>query len=431
MRRMTIAVVIGSMWVCSFAGSESYSMPTGRVRTAVCNCDEIWQSVYSRTSPSFNGKRKDARAHARLFEGFARKNPKLTRRAIIAQGKYSDVENLPFLYGFTNNVEYAGLAANAIVRVLGVTSNSIEIVDHVMDMESVLPHDKFHICTAIAEMAKLSGTSKDSRQLAVSALRRYAGVVSASSEMANEIDDYETKMLNERLEEKKEAARPVTYDEVKAAFLSATAPSFCGNVSKAMYDHALKLCGGDGRLISRIAKEIAAEHPDRIPWAISALANHGTTNDVQFLIGYTNDVNYAARATSAIIRISGVTSNVIALADNIMYGNLKRSHDGYDICSALAYAAKKNGVHSEDKQRSIAALKKYSQTIPVTSLWADEFLLSLDPSYETSEERGEMLREVASRRVNDWQVDYATNALKNIDVKLQAQKTNDVGKVER
>ena len=42
-----------------------------------------------------------------------------------------------------------------------------------------------------------------------------------------------------------------------------------------------------------------------------------------------------------------------------------------------------------------------------------------------------MLREVASRRVNDWQVDYATNALKKIAVKLQMQKTNDVGKVER
>ena len=178
-------------------------------------------------------------------------------------------------------------------------------------------------------------------------------------------------------------------------------------------------------MISRIAKEIAAEHPDRIPWAISVLANHGSTDDVPFLIGYTNDVNYAARAISAVIRISGVTSNAVELADNIMYGNLKRSHDGYDICSALAYATKKDVTLSDGKQLSIAALKKYSRTIPVTSLWADEFLLSLDPSYETSEDRKALLREVAERRVNDYQIDYATNALKRIDAKIQSERKGD------
>ena len=425
MRRIVIAAVFGSMCVSSFAGAESSSVLTVRGQAAACKCDEIWRSVYSRTSPAFNDKGKDARAHARFFEGLARKNPRLTRRAIIAQGKYSDVENLPFLYGFTNNVEYAGLAANAIARVLGATSNSVEIVDHVMGMESVSPHEKFHICTAIAEMAKWSGASEGSRQLAVSALRRYAGIIPESSEMANEIYDNVTRASDEKVEEKNESARTITYEEVKAAFLSATVPSFCGNVSKATYDHALKLCGGDGRLISRIAKEIAAERPDRIPWAISALANHGSTDDVPFLIGYTNDVNYAARAISAVICISGVTSNAVELADNIMYGNLKRSHDGYDICSALAYATKKDGASSDSKQLSIAVLKKYSRTIPVTSLWADEFLLSLDPSYETSEDRKALLREVAARRVNDYQIDYATNALKRIDAKIQSERKGD------
>ena len=425
MRRIAIAAVVGSMCVSSFAGAELSSASTVRGHTVACKCDEIWQSVYSRTSPAFNDKEKDARAHARLFEGLARKNPRLTRRAIIAQGKYSDAENLPFLYGFTNNVEYAGLAANAIVRVLGATSNSIEIVDHVMGMESVPSHEKFHICTAIAEMAKWRGSSEDSCQLAVSALRRYAGIIPESSKMANEIYDNVARALDVKVEEKNEAERPITYEEVKAAFLSATAPSFCGNASKAMYGHALKLCGGDGRLMSRIAKEIAAERPDRIPWAISVLANHGSTDDVPLIVRYTNDINHAARAISAVIRISGVTSNSVELADTIMYGNLKRSHDGYDICSALAYAAKKNEASSDGRQLSIAVLKKYSRTIPVTSLWADEFLLSLDPSYETSDERKALLREVAARRVNDYQIDYATNALNRIDAKIQAERKGD------
>ena len=219
MRRIVIAAVFGSMCVSSFAGAESSSVLTVRGQAAACKCDEIWRSVYSRTSPAFNDKGKDARAHARFFEGLARKNPRLTRRAIIAQGKYSDVENLPFLYGFTNNVEYAGLAANAIVRVLGATSNSVEIVDHVMGMESVSPHEKFHICTAIAEMAKWSGASEGSRQLAVSALRRYAGIIPESSEMANEIYDNVTRASDEKVEEKKELLQIVDERGCTAPFV--------------------------------------------------------------------------------------------------------------------------------------------------------------------------------------------------------------------
>ena len=105
-----------------------------------------------------------------------------------------------------------------------------------------------------------------------------------------------------------------------------------------------------------------------------------------------------------------------------MYSNLKQECDRYDICSALAYAAKRDEVSAADKRLSISSLKRYSRTISVTSLWADRFLLSLDPDYETSEDRKALLREVAERRVNDYQVDYATNALKRIGAKMQADK---------
>ena len=144
-----------------------------------------------------------------------------------------------------------------------------------------------------------------------------------------------------------------------------------------------------------------------------------------FLLSYTNDLNFAARAVSAVILIDGITSNSVELANDIMYRNLKREHDRYDICSALAYAAKRDDVSSSDKRLSISSLKRYSRTIPVTSLWADEFLLSLDPAYETSEDRKALLREVAERRVNDYQVDYATNALKRIDAKVTADAAKE------
>jgi len=219
--------------------------------------------------------------------------------------------------------------------------------------------------------------------------------------------------------------QPMTDKEIKAAFLSATAPAFCGNRAIGAYKHAIELCKGDDRRIARIAKEIAVEHTNRVPWAISALINHGTSEDVPFLLGYTNDLNIAAQAVSAVILIDGITSNAVELANDIMYRNLKQQHDRYDICSALAYAAKRDEVSVADKQLSISSLKRYSRTIPATALWADKFLLSLDPDYETSEDRKALLREVAERRVNDYQVDYATNALKRIDAKVTTEAAKE------
>jgi len=219
--------------------------------------------------------------------------------------------------------------------------------------------------------------------------------------------------------------QPITDKEIKAAFLSATAPVFCGNRAMGAYKHAIELCEGDDRRIAHIAKEIAVDHTNRVPWAISVLINHGSSEDVPFLLSYTNDLDFAAQAVSAVILIDGITSNAVELANDIMYRNLKREHDRYDICSALAYVAKRDGVSAAERRLSISSLKRYSRTIPATALWADEFLLSLDPDYETSDDRKALLHEVTERRVNDYQIDYATNALKRIDAKIQAERKGD------
>ena len=93
----------------------------------------------------------------------------------------------------------------------------------------------------------------------------------------------------------------------------------------------------------------------------------------------------------------------------------------YALCSAIARMAEAEKGDPLCKALAISALKRYAKTIPVTSLWADEFLLTLDPLYETSEERKVLLRGVADRRVNDYQLEYATNALKKIEKKLSAK----------
>ena len=133
----------------------------------------------------------------------------------------------------------------------------------------------------------------------------------------------------------------------------------------------------------------------------------------------------ASNAAHALICIEGVTDSAIACANAAMSNVDMRTGKRYALCSAISRMANRAQEDESRKALAVSTLKQYSRTIPVTSLWADEFLLSLDPSYETSDDRKALLREVAARRVNDYQIDYATNALKRIDAKIQAERKGD------
>jgi hypothetical protein len=213
--------------------------------------------------------------------------------------------------------------------------------------------------------------------------------------------------------------------EIKDLLISATAPICDFDARGKVYDRAVSLCDGDDARFSRVVIEIARERPDRLPWALCVLANHGSAENLPFIYAHTNDTDYAALAVKAIVYIKGVNDSSVELVDYIMNKKLKNEHDKYSLCAAVAHAGKREGVTIGNRDLAVTTLKRYSRTIPVTSLWADEFLLSLDPSYETSDDRKALLREVAARRVNDYQIDYATNALKRIDAKIQVERKGD------
>ena len=213
--------------------------------------------------------------------------------------------------------------------------------------------------------------------------------------------------------------------EIKDLLISATAPICDFDARGKVYDRAVSICDGDDARFSRIASEIARERPDRLPWALCVLANHGSAENLPFLYEHTNDTDYAALAVKAIVYIEGVNDSSVELVDYIMNKKLKNEHDKYSLCAAVAHAGKREGVSIVNRDLAVTTLKRYSRTIPATALWADEFLLSLDPSYETSEDRKALLREVAERRVNDYQIDYATNALKRIETKIQTERMED------
>ena len=217
----------------------------------------------------------------------------------------------------------------------------------------------------------------------------------------------------------------VTDADIKNALLSATVPMCDYDAYQRRYQRAVALCNGDDARFSRIAVDIARERPDRVSWAIRALANHGSTENLPFLYSFSNDVRHAAMATTSIIYIEGVTERSMEAACNVMSMGIDGPSAAYPICAAIRYAAKKPDVSPDSMRLAVETLKKFAICCKDVSLSADGFIMEIDPSYETSDDRKALLREVAARRFNEYQIDYATNALRRIDAKIQAERKGD------
>lgn len=364
---------------------------------------------------------------ARMYAaGAANKTGVAKRVAIIKQGSHPAPENLQYLYAFTNDVSYACLAAASIVQIVGVTSNSIEVADHALSLDSVPEEDGHRLCEIIVQKANEVTTPLDCKRLAVDALGKYATRVSGAEALAKHIRMEQLGLPSNVAVKPISNEAKVSCDErIKAAFLSASAPRYCGTETSGAFQRAVDLCGGDARMISRIATEIAIEQTNRVSWAIGVLSKYGAREDVPFLLGFTNDVRHCGNAAHSLLCIEGVTEETIRIANQAIVRSADDSDEKYAICAAIARFAGSEDATIESRRLAISSLKRYSRTIPVTALWADGFLLSLDPDYETSDDRKALLREVAERRVNDYQIDYATNALKRIDAKIQSERKGD------
>ena len=305
------------------------------------------------------------------------------------------------------------LAAIVLVAIRAMSEEVVDAAGHTMDIEERIKTmdrgKKMSDTHVVAERERLMRSRMEAMRAAATATKS-RGEVSEPKELIP-IHDPVQHEASDR--------------EIKDTLISATAPICDCDAKRKVYDRAVSLCAGDDARFSRIVVEIARERPDRLPWALCALANHGSTENLPFLHEYTNDTNYAALAVRAIVCIEGINVDSVGLVDSMMNKNLKNEHDKYSLCAAVAYAGKRKGVTTGNRNLAISSLKRYSRTIPVTALWADGFLLSLDPDYETSDDRKALLREVAERRVNDYQIDYATNALKRIDAKIQAERKGD------
>lgn len=97
-----------------------------------------------------NAKRRcgtDTNRFARLLAEVAQTNNTLVAQdAILSLGLHGTAAQLPFLYSMATNEQHGATAVKSILRLEGVTSNSLAMVSQYLSMTNVIQRDRSSTC---------------------------------------------------------------------------------------------------------------------------------------------------------------------------------------------------------------------------------------------------------------------------------------------
>ena len=118
----------------------------------------------------------DTNRFARLLAEVAQTNNAwVAQDAILSLGVYGTSAQLPFLYSMATNEQHGATAVKSILRLEGVTSNSVDVTGMYLSMTNIIQRDRSEICSFFFNAVKTSDVSAALKERGECVALRYAG----------------------------------------------------------------------------------------------------------------------------------------------------------------------------------------------------------------------------------------------------------------
>ena len=118
----------------------------------------------------------DTNRFARLLAEVAQTNNNwVAQDAISSLGVYGTSAQLPFLYSMATNEQHGATAVKSILRLEGVTSNSVGVTGMYLAMTNIIQRDRSEICSFFFNAVKTSDVSAALKERGECVALRYAG----------------------------------------------------------------------------------------------------------------------------------------------------------------------------------------------------------------------------------------------------------------
>ena len=118
----------------------------------------------------------DTNRFARILCELAQTNHlRIADRMIRCLGRHGTSAQLPFLYSMATNEQHGATAVKSILRLEGVTSNSVDVTGMYLSMTNIIQRDRSEICSFFFNAVKTSDVSAALKERGECVALRYAG----------------------------------------------------------------------------------------------------------------------------------------------------------------------------------------------------------------------------------------------------------------
>ena len=178
--------------------------------------------------------------------------------------------------------------------------------------------------------------------------------------------------------------------------------------------------GFDTNQFVRVAK-VMAESNERPRQMLAIISKYDIQEGIPYLYGYTTNENgkVAFTACRLILGREGLTSNSVATVAALLSSDAQQlDTERKDLCRQMLQLARQEGGSEEMRGLAGRCAKDFAAADCSYVKAVDEAIVAFDPTYQYSTNRLETLRASLGGDINDYQRNYVTNAIHEIEAQL-------------
>ena len=176
---------------------------------------------------------------------------------------------------------------------------------------------------------------------------------------------------------------------------------------------------GDTNRLARLIAELAQTNDVELSsQMVETLGEYGTVEQLPFLYSCATNPAIGDLAVKAVLRIEGVTSNSIAIAQSYLLSSNEfsraKQHDRSLVCEELLKSAFELPELSEYRPLCLSVAREFARNVNTMHISIDDAIVANDPSYRYSKRRLAVMRSAQYRCVNPGLYTYVTNAINEL-----------------
>ena len=187
------------------------------------------------------------------------------------------------------------------------------------------------------------------------------------------------------------------------------------NPHERMFANAWRESGGDiGSAVLFLCEQALTKDTRLADDMIRCLGVYGTPAQLPFLYSMTTNVQHGASAVGSIMRLEGLTSNLVNFAGAYLSMTNASLKLQADVCKSLLSAAANTNMVSSARQCARDMVYRYALRANGSVMYIDYVFTTGDSSYRFSKRRLAVMRSVSALGVHPSSASYVTNAINEL-----------------